>query len=146
MDRLTKFSLLTTREKKLLCEASILLALSNTCVKLVAFKHIYGFLCSHWKTTKGITCEQEVRLVQRSVLRAANALPWECLCLSRSIAEFIMLRRRGIPAIMFAGVRLSDHASLEAHAWIDTGLGRHDKSSDTSAFSPLIRIGPGTDD
>jgi hypothetical protein len=147
MGRLTKFWLLTRRDKKLFCEAITLLSLSNTCVKIVAFKHIYRFLCRHWnETAKGITCEQEVRLVQRSILRAANALPWKSLCLSRSIAEFIMLRRRGIPAVLFAGVRLSDRYSLDAHAWVDTGLGGHYKSSNNSAFSPLIRIGTGAVD
>jgi hypothetical protein len=143
MSRLAKFWSLTGSEKKFLCEASILLLLSNTCVKTIAFRHIDGFLRSRWNgDIKGnVDQEQVIRLVQRSISRAANVLPWKSLCLSRSIAEFIMLRRRGIPAVMFTGVRFSDDSLLEAHAWVDTGLGVNDKNSEQSSFATVIRIG-----
>jgi len=143
MSRLAKFWSLNGSEKKFLCEASILLLLSNTCVKTIAFRHIDGFLRSRWNgDIKGnVDQEQVIRLVQRSISRAANVLPWKSLCLSRSIAEFIMLRRRGIPAVMFTGVRFSDDSLLEAHAWVDTGLGVNDKNSEQSSFATVIRIG-----
>ena len=143
MGRLAKFWSLTRRERKFLCEASILLLLSNACVKAIAFRHIDRFLRTRWNggIQGGIDHEQEIRLVQRSISRAANVLPWKSLCLSRSIAEFIMLRRRGIPAVMFAGVRFSGISSLDAHAWVDTGLGVDDKSSENSGFATVIRIG-----
>jgi Transglutaminase-like superfamily len=141
MGRLGKFWSLTRREKQLLCEAGILLSLSNACVRTIAFKHIDRFLRTHWKnrTYGSIDREQESRLIQRSISRAANVLPWKSLCLCRSIAQFIMLRRRGIPAAMFAGVRFSNHSLLDAHAWVDTGLGVNDKGC--SRFATVIRIG-----
>src|SRR4051812_11211940 len=122
MRRLAKFWSLTRPEKEFFVEASILLSLSNICVKAIAFKRIERFLRTRWNHgTQGvIDCEQESRLVQRSVSRAANVLPWKSLCLTRSIVQFIMLRRRKIPAVIFAGVRFSGHSSLEAHAWVDT--------------------------
>jgi len=143
MRRLTKFWSLTRREKKLFCEASLLLLVSNVCIWAVAFRHIDRFLRTHWNDCieVGTDYEQAIKLVQRSISRAANVLPWKSLCLSRSIAEFIMLRRRGIPAVMFAGVRFSDHSSLVAHAWVDSGLGVDDKSSENSGFATVIRIG-----
>jgi hypothetical protein len=143
MGRLVKFWSLTRREKEFLCEAGILLLVSNACVKAIAFRHIDRFLRTRWNDgiEGGIDHEQEVRLVQRSISRAANVLPWKSLCLSRSVAEFIMLRRRGIPAVMFAGVRFSGQSSLDAHAWVDTGLGVNDKSSENSGFATVIRIG-----
>jgi Transglutaminase-like superfamily len=141
MNRLAKFWSLTRREKKLFCEATILLSLSNISIRAIAFKHVYRFLCTHWNDAiEVIGCERDLRLVQRSISRAANVLPWKSLCLSRSIAEFIMLRRHRIPAVMFAGVRFSDHSSLDAHAWVDTGL-VNDKSSEHSDFATVIRIG-----
>jgi Transglutaminase-like superfamily len=148
MRRLAKFWSLTRREKKFLCEASIWLSLSNASVMAIAFKHIDRFLRTHWTDNiqGGIDREQEIRLVQRSISRAANVLPWKGLCLSRSIAEFIMLRRRGIPAVMFAGVRFSGISSLDAHAWVDAGLGVNDESSENSGFATVIRIGTGAVD
>jgi len=143
MRRLAKFWSLTRREKKLLCEASILLSVSNICVKTIAFRRIDRFLRTRWndEIQRGIDREQESRLVQRSISRAANVLPGKSLCLSRSIAEFIMLRRRGIPAVLFAGVRFSGYSSLVAHAWVDTGLGVNDKRSENSGFATVISIG-----
>ena len=143
MRRLGKFWSLTGREKKFLCEAGILLVLSNACVKAIPFKHIDRFLRARWNNVfqDGIDREGEIKFVRRSISRAANVLPCRSLCLSRSIAEFIMLRRRGIPAVMFAGVRFSAPSSLHAHAWVDAGPGGNDKSSENSEFTPIIRIG-----
>ena len=144
MRPLAKFWSLTRCEKKLLCEASILLSLSNICVKAIAFRHIERFMRTSW-TTDGtqdaINRKQESRLIKRSVSRAANVLPWKSLCLTRSITEFIMLRRRGIPAVMSAGVRFFGLSSLDAHAWVETNLEGKDKSSEK--FTTVIRIGTG---
>jgi len=143
MGRLAKFWFLTKREKGFLFEAIVLLSLSTVCVKMVAFREIDRFLRTHWRGgIRGDTDHKhEIRLVQRSLLRAANAVPWKSVCLSRSIAEFIMLRRRGIPAVLYAGAKFSGHSSLHAHAWVDTGLETNDKSSDNFGFATVIRIG-----
>ncbi len=148
MRRLARFWSLTRREKELLCEASMLLLITTICVKAIAFKRIDRFLRTHWNngSQARVNREQEIWLVQRSVSQAANVLPWKTLCLSQSIAEFIMLRRRGIPAVMFAGVRFSDDSSLDAHAWVDTGFEMNGKRSDNSHFTPVIRIGTGAVD
>jgi hypothetical protein len=148
MGRLTKFSSLPRREKALFCEAIVLLSLSNMCLKTIAFKHVERFLRTHWTngTRAAIDYEQESPFVKRSVSRAANALPWKSLCLTRSIAEFIMLRRRGIPAVIFAGVRFSGDSSLDAHAWVRIGSDVKDKHSDNSDFVTMIKIGSFADD
>jgi hypothetical protein len=147
MGKLAKFRSLTGREKLYLCEASILLSLSNASVKVIAFRHIERFLRAHWNDgiQSGIDHQHEIKLVERSLSRAANVLPWKSRCLSLSIAEFVMLRRRGISAVMYAGVRFFGHSSLEAHAWIDTGLAS-DKISENSSFATVIKIGKGTAD
>ena len=147
MGWVVKFWSLPAREKKLLCEASILLLLCATGVKAIAFRHIDKFLRLRWndRIQRGIDDEQRIKLVQRSISRAANVLPWRSLCLSRSIAEFIMLRRRGISAVMFAGVRFSDNSALDAHAWVDTGQVNNDRSSEDPDFATVIRIGTGVD-
>jgi Transglutaminase-like superfamily len=143
MGRLRKFWSLTRREKTFLCEATILLFVSNASVKAIDFRHIDRFLRTRWnEDIEGdIDREQEIRLVKQSISRAANLLPWKTLCLSRSIAQFIMLRRRGILAILFVGVRVSGHSSLDAHAWVATGPGVNDKSSVNSGFTIVRRIG-----
>jgi hypothetical protein len=146
MRRLTKFWSLPKGEKKLLGEAGILLLLSNTCIKVVAFRHLDRLLRTRWndRLESDIDRKEEIKLVRCSVLRAANILPWRSRCLSRSIAEFIMLRRRGIPAVMLAGVRFSGSSSLDAHSWVNTGT--NDNVSEGSGFTTVIRIGAGAAD
>jgi hypothetical protein len=143
MARLLKFWRLTRREKQFFCEASILLLLCNLCVRTIAFKHIDGFLRAHWNdgTRDGINRADDIELVKLSVSRAASPLPWKSLCLSRSIAAFIMLRRRGIPAVMFAGVKYFENYSLLAHAWVHTARGVIGGNSENAGFTPLVRIG-----
>jgi hypothetical protein len=146
MSRLSKFWSLTKQEKKILCEAILLLSLSSLCVTVIAFRHIDKFLRIRWKD--GIqgdnNHEQEIKLVQRSISRAANVLPFKSPCLSQSIAEFAMLRRRGISAVMCAGARFLGNSSLDAHAWVYTGRGANE-GSENFDFTTVIKIGTGVD-
>lgn len=45
--------------------------------------------------------------------------PWRDLCLHRSIAACLVLRRCGAPAVLRIGVR-ADAADLAAHAWVES--------------------------
>ena len=147
MDRLRKFWSLTRREKEFLWEAVILLLVSNVCLKAIAFRHMERFLRIRWNDDiqSGIDREHESRLIQRSISRASNILPGS-RCLSRSIAQFIMLRRRGIRGVLFAGVRFSSHSTLDAHAWVDTSPAANNESAEYSGFTTVIRIGSGAAD
>src|SRR5262245_16379729 len=111
MSSLSKFWSLNLSEKKLLCEAFILLLISHLSVKTVAFRHIYSFLRAHWidhphPPSQRVDCS--ISAIHRCLSRIENRSPWTSLCLSRSIAAFIMLRRRGIPAVIVAGVRFEE--------------------------------------
>jgi len=52
-----------------------------------------------------------------------------------------MLRRRGIEAIMLAGVKILEDASLAAHAWIDAGDEVNDENQKNSEYTVVVRIG-----
>ena len=144
MGHLFKFWSSTRLEKWLLCEAGVLLLLSSLSLKIIPFMYIYSFLCKRYLKThacEASNCAGDSKLIELSILRAANRLPWNNLCLSRSIAAFIMFRRRGIPAVLLAGIKVIEDSSLDAHAWVDTDLEANGKSSDNSGFATMIRIG-----
>ena len=138
MRRLAKFLSLSLHEKQLFCEAFGLLLLSQMCVKIIAFRHIYRFLSALSDETT-LQRSYDVRIVNLSLLRAASLLPWKSLCLSRSIAAFIMLRRRGVPAVMLIGARF-EHSLIYAHAWIEARYVA-DIESEEPAYMPLMKIG-----
>jgi hypothetical protein len=88
----------------------------------------------------------DIELIDRSLSRAANVLPGRNLCLSRSITKLIMLRRRSIPAVLFAGVKCLEDSSLAAHAWVRAGdcvtSGNLDLN-ESAEFTVLVRVGLG---
>src|SRR5262245_44852747 len=121
MSRFLKFWALPRREKQFFCEAGMLLLLSTLSVKAIAFRHIDTFLRARWNDgARCVNAGDDIELVKLSLSRIASLLPWKTLCLSRSIAEFIMLRRRGIPAVLYMGVKFLENSSLHAHAWVHT--------------------------
>jgi hypothetical protein len=139
MNRILKFWSSTRLEKLLLFEAVILLLLSALCVKIIPFKGIYSFLQRRFAYVKidgyeVSNCSGDT--IERTVCRAANGLPWRNLCLAQSIAAFIMLRRRGIPAVMLTGVKVLKNSSLSAHAWVNTG-----EETTNSDFTVVLKIG-----
>ena len=143
MSHLNKFWSLTRREKKIFCEAAFLLLLCQLIVKTIPFKHIYRRLAasSNRYTQDRLGVADDIRAVNLSLSRAAKLLPWEGLCLSRSIAALIMLRRRDIAAVVFAGAKFEGSSLLLAHAWVRVGSGVIEKSPKDTTFTTLIRIG-----
>lgn len=54
------------------------------------------------------------------LLRALARVPgerWRNTCLYRSVAECLVLRRYGVPAVLRIGVK-NDTGDIEAHAWV----------------------------
>jgi len=143
MGRLLRFWSLPLRERQFFCEAGCLLLLSHLSVKTVPFRHIDRFLRNRWNDVTQRTSDsvEVIKLTDVALSRVVNLLPWKNLCLSRSMAGFIMLRRRGIPAVMVAGVKFSEDCSLQAHAWIDTGHAGPSANTENSAFIAVVRIG-----
>jgi hypothetical protein len=141
MNRLAKLRAISKIENLFLCEAAVLLLLSGAFLKTVPFKYLDRFLRNRLLSNAKCVGNQEsqIKLVQRSISRASKILPCSSLCLSRAIAEFIMLRRRGIPAVLFAGARFSGPSSLDAHAWIKTNL--NNTSAENRDFVAVIKIG-----
>ncbi len=141
--RLLKFWSWARRDKKFFCEAGFLWLLSYLCVMALPFRHIENFLRAHCKecSRSSFDYADDVKLVDLSLSRVTRLLPWKRLCLSRSIAAFIMLRRRGIPAVVVAGVKVSEDSLLVAHAWVDTGEAVIGDRSENAAFTKLVKIG-----
>jgi len=142
MRHLAKFLLLSRRDKKLLFEAFAFLLLSHLSIKAIPFSRIYEFLGARWQVQAPSDNDHtgEIRLVDLSLVRAANRLPFKSLCLSRSISAFIMLRRRGIPAVLFAGAKLED-SSLVAHAWVRVADRFIDANPENDTFAAVMSIG-----
>lgn len=141
MGRLHKLWNLSRREKGLLCEAGILCLTAKVSVHTMPFGHIERYLRAHWGGGAADTCDphEDIRLIRLALARAERLFRWKAPCLSRSIAEFIMLRRRGIPAALYLGVKVIENSALSAHAWVEAGAAGADR--DGVGYASVLGIG-----
>ena len=144
MDMLIRFASLNKKEKTLICEALLLLVLTRLSIRAISFDRIIRILNSdYWKRKRFSESENslsESDIIERSVSRAVKVLNWENICLVQAITKFIMFRRRGIHAVICAGVKVLDDSSLAAHAWIRRGCSRAENAS-CFEFTIVLRIG-----
>ena len=56
--------------------------------------------------------------VRRAVLAWARRMPWKPLCLPQGLAVQFMLRRRGIPAVLYVGAAQDGQGHYESHVWV----------------------------
>jgi len=60
----------------------------------------------------------EAQEVSRAIARAARHVPFRAVCLQQAFAALLMLRRRGLKAIVHLGLAREDGSdALKAHAW-----------------------------
>ena len=142
MIKISKFWTLPVQDRRFFAEAAVLLFICTILIKFVQFKHVHRFLGRHWgsNSVADPSDKPKARLIRSSVLRAARVLPLKTLCLSRSMATFMMLRRRGIPAVLVAGVKLEGSA-LVAHAWVQVSGEPINERAESATYTTLMKIG-----
>jgi hypothetical protein len=136
---------LTSQERRLFFEAITLIIFSTLCLKVIPFKRIYLYLDNRFGNIKidfHDPNDGETAIVSRAISRGASVLPWKTLCLSKSISEFIMLRRRKTPATLCTGVKVLANSSLGAHAWVDTSGTKQTNANPD--FVVVLKIGERT--
>lgn len=145
MGRINRFLALPSGEKLSLAEAAILLMLARLSVKVVPFRYIHRFLNGRWSRRLPDTHSrgQGVESAFRALTRAEGLFTSPSLCLPRSIAAYMMLRRRGVSATVVLGVRSfpADHSSLDAHAWICVDNAPIDYDPTREGYTALVTIG-----
>jgi transglutaminase superfamily protein len=73
---------------------------------------------------------------------AAARTPWHSTCLVQSLAGYVILRRRGVPSVVYLGVAKDPAGEFTAHSWlrcgdvIVTGRGGHQRYSAIAAYGP----------
>ena len=121
MGRPAKFLARSPAERLLLLEAAAWLCLARLAVLILPFRWIAPHLGSHMAAgaDTGAVPMAILKGVSWAVDRAAHHLPFEVVCLPQAMAAKAMLRRRGIPSILYLGV--ARHEGMKAHAWLRVG-------------------------
>jgi hypothetical protein len=123
ISHLRKLRRLTWRDRLLLVEAVIWLAAAGFAITFLPFRH-FGLLAA--RPVRLPTPSDEVRLIQLrhirwAIITTARRVPWHALCIQQGLAAQFMLRRRGIPSVLYYGAAQDKQGQLIAHVWVRDG-------------------------
>lgn len=115
-----RFVALDRRDQLLSGEAMASLALMSAAVAILPFRR--AIRLGAGVTAVGSADEAAViRRIVWGVARVARVVPWRALCLQQGLAVQVMLRRRGVDAVLRYGVGNGPDGELAAHVWVTVG-------------------------
>jgi Transglutaminase-like superfamily len=118
-----KFFGLPWHDRFLLLEAILLLAFASFAIAWLPFRHA-GFLAARPIRRPKAVCQTRMNKVQRirwAIITTAARVPWRALCFQQCLAAQLMLRRRGIPSVLYYGAAKAERKGLSAHVWVRDG-------------------------
>src|SRR5262249_61243497 len=65
--------------------------------------------------------QNKVRRIRWAIITTAARVPWRAVCFQQGLAAQFMLRRRGIPSVLYFGAAQDDRSGLHAHVWVRDG-------------------------
>ena len=112
---LARLARLPRADRRLAAEALVALALSSLAIRLLSFKRVAA-IAGGWRGRRraGVDAERIVWAVDR----VADRVPWRTVCFQRGLAAQLMLRRRGLAAVLHYGVGRDEAGALAAHVWV----------------------------
>lgn len=124
---LVRFRQVGGRERSLVVEAVVCLALARLALALIPFPRIARRLgdlvppSDPRARRAGLQASgaNVAREVGWAVTRAARYVPFEAVCLPQAMAARIMLKRRGVESVMHFGAARGEDKPIDAHAWLD---------------------------
>lgn len=97
---------------------------------LVGTSLVIGILPFRWVvrlasrgSAKACSCDDPrgVDDIRWAVEAIARRVPWRTVCFQKGLALHLMLRRRGVPAMLHYGAGKDEHGGLAAHVWVSVG-------------------------
>ena len=120
---LGKFFCLPRRDRLLLLEAALWLAVAGFAIAVLPFRHV-GHLAARpirRPEPPEHTRHREVRRIRWAIVVTAPRVPWRAICFQQGLAAQFMLRRRGVPSVLYYGAAQDTQNGLFAHVWVRDG-------------------------
>ena len=107
----------------LLVDALFSLTLARIVIVVLPFREV-GRLAS--RPVRGRESPEQSRAsrsrrIRWAVLACSPRVPWRAMCFEQGLAAHLMLRRRGIPSVLYYGAAPDDLKGLSAHVWVRDG-------------------------
>ena len=110
--------------KQLLREALGALVAARVAMACVSFRRIAAWLGAPGSESPAAATAEETHIAEEigwAVSALGSRVPWDGRCLAQALAATGMLRRRGLEGTVSIGVRESESAGFDAHAWLRMG-------------------------
>jgi len=118
-----KFFLLPQHDRWILLEATLWLAAASLAIALLPFRQVVRLAARPIARLEPPpqTRLREVERVRKAIIIAARRVPWRAVCFQQGLAAQFMLRRRGVPSVLYYGAALGNENDLLAHVWVRDG-------------------------
>ena len=118
-----RFWRMPTPNRRLVVETMLGLALARIVIALLPVRRI-GWLAS-WPARRPepppTTRTEIIRRIRWAITACASHAPWRAMCFEQGLAAQFLLRRRGIPAVLYVGAALDSQTGFAAHVWVRDG-------------------------
>jgi hypothetical protein len=114
---------LTWQDRFLLLEAVFWLAVAGLAIAVLPFRYV-GRLASGSIRQLELpphARQDNVRRIRWAIICTAARVPWHAMCFQQGVAAQLMLRRRGIPSVLYYGAAQDDLSGLYTHVWVCDG-------------------------
>jgi len=111
------------RDRLLLVEATTWLVVASIAITALPFRHVAS-MAARPACHPLPAPETRAAMVQRvrwAILACARRVFWRTACFHQSLAAHLMLRRRGVPTVLYYGAAPVGDAELRAHVWVKDG-------------------------
>jgi hypothetical protein len=114
---------LPQRDRALLVEAIFWLAIASLAIAFLPFRSVAAAASRRAQASSPPDQGKSaiVSRVQWAVIAAARRMPWRAVCFQQGLAAHLMLRRRGVPSIIYYGAAQIPDDGLTAHVWVRAG-------------------------
>jgi hypothetical protein len=111
---------LSWHDRLLLFEATISLAVAGLAIAVLPLGHLgrLAALPACRRVAPQQTRLLEARRVRWAIVACARQVPWRAMCFQQGLAAQFMLRRRGIPSVIYYGAAPDIQGGLSAHVWV----------------------------
>ena len=118
-----KFFRLPRHDGLLVVEAALWLAVAALAIAVLPFRQVVRLAARSIRRSEP-TQQSRLRDVKRirwAIVVTASRVPWRAMCFQQGLAAQFMLRRRGIPSLLYYGAAPGDRSGLSAHVWVRDG-------------------------